>query len=45
VGWLVDPIYIGYEQVSRRLKVFNGISNLRDDNDEPRNVLISFEYF
>ena len=45
VGWLVDPIYIGYEQVSRRLQVFNGISNLRDDNDEPRNVLISFEYF
>lgn len=45
VGWFVDPIYIGYEQASRRLQVFNGISNLRDDNDEPRNVLISFEYF
>lgn len=45
VGWFVDPIYIGYDQVSRRLMVFNGISNLRDDNDEPRNVLISFKYF
>jgi len=45
VGWLVDPIYIGYDQQSKRLKVFDGISNLRDDNGEPQNVLITFEYF
>jgi hypothetical protein len=44
VGWLVDPIYIGYDQQSQRLKVFDGISNLRDDNGDPQNVLITFEY-
>jgi len=44
VGWLVDPIYIGYGQQSRLLEVFNGISNLRDDNGEPQNVLITFDY-
>lgn len=45
VGFLVDPIYIGYEQDSRRLMMFNGLSNLRDDAGEPRNVLITYEYF
>jgi hypothetical protein len=45
VGWLVDPIYIGYQKDSRRLLVFNGLSNLRDDAGEPRNALIKFEYF
>ncbi|ALO45052.1 hypothetical protein [Pseudohongiella spirulinae] len=45
VGWLVDPIYIGYHQETRRLLVFNGLSNLRDDAGEPRNALIKFEYF
>lgn len=45
VGFLVDPIYIGYAQDSRRLMMFNGLSNLRDDAGEPRNVLITYEYF
>lgn len=45
VGFLVDPIYIGYEQGSQRLMMFNGLSNLRDDAGEPRNVLITYEYF
>lgn len=45
VGFLVDPIYIGYELKSRRLMMFNGLSNLRDDAGEPRNVLITYEYF
>ena len=45
VGWLVDPIYIGYDQQSQRLKIFYGISNLRDDDGDPQNVLITFEYF
>lgn len=45
VSWLVDPIYIGYEQQSKQLKVFDGISNLRDDNGDPQNVVITFEYF
>lgn len=45
VGFLVDPIYIGYEQDSQRLMMFNGLSNLRDDAGEPRNVLITYEYF
>ncbi len=45
VGWFVDPIYIGYDKDSKRLKNFNGISNLRDDNNQTRTVLISFEYF
>lgn len=44
VGFLVDPIYIGYEQDSRRLAMFSGISNLRDDRGEPQNVLITYEY-
>lgn len=45
VGFLIDPIYIGYEQDSRRLMMFNGLSNLRDDAGEPRNVLITYEYY
>lgn len=44
VGFLVDPIYIGYEQESQRLMMFNGLSNLRDDTGDPRNVLITYEY-
>jgi hypothetical protein len=45
VGFLIDPIYIGYEQNSQRLMMFNGLSNLRDDAGDPRNVLITYEYF
>ncbi|MDO8909489.1 MAG: hypothetical protein Q7W55_13445 [Pseudohongiella sp.] len=45
VGFLIDPIYIGYEQDSQRLMMFNGLSNLRDDAGDPRNVLITYEYF
>ena len=44
VGFLVDPIYIGYDSTSRRLAVFSGLSNLRDDQGEPQNVLITYEY-
>lgn len=44
VGWLVDPILIGYDLQTRRLLVFDGLSNLRDDAGEPRNALITFEY-
>ena len=45
VGWLVDPIYIGYHRETRRLMSFDGISNFRDDAGNTRNVLIKFEYF
>jgi hypothetical protein len=45
VGFLIDPIYIGYDRGSQRLMMFNGLSNLRDDAGEPRNVLITYEYF
>jgi len=45
VGWLVEPLYIGYDMNTRRLQVFDGLSNLRDDAGEPRNALIRFEYF
>ena len=41
---MIVPIYIGYEQDSRRLAMFSGISNLRDDRGEPQNVLITYEY-
>ena len=44
VSWFVDPIYIGYDTESRRLLMFEGVSNLRDDAGEPRNALIHFEY-
>jgi hypothetical protein len=45
VGFLIDPIYIGYERGTQRLMMFNGLSNLRDDAGDPRNVLITYEYF
>jgi len=45
VGWFVDPIRIAYDIDSRRLLMFEGLSNLRDDAGEPRNALIHFEYF
>lgn len=44
VSWFVDPIYIAYDNKTRRLLMFDGVSNLRDDNGEPRNALIHFEY-
>ncbi|MBC53375.1 MAG: hypothetical protein CMQ34_06005 [Gammaproteobacteria bacterium] len=44
VSWFVDPIYIAYDNASRRLLMFEGVSNLRDDAGEPRNALIHFEY-
>lgn len=45
VSWFVDPILIAYDSDTRRLLMFEGISNLRDDAGEPRNALIHFEYF
>lgn len=45
VSWFVDPIRVAYDADSRRLLMFEGISNLRDDAGEPRNALIHFEYF
>ncbi|MEX0739939.1 MAG: hypothetical protein WD071_11415 [Pseudohongiella sp.] len=45
VSWFVDPIRIAYDTESRRLLMFEGVSNLRDDAGEPRNALIHFEYF
>ena len=45
VSWFVDPILIGYDADSRRLLMFEGVSNFRDDAGEPRNTLIHFEYF
>lgn len=44
VSWFVDPIHIAYDADTRRLLMFEGISNLRDDAGEPRNALIKFEY-
>lgn len=44
VSWFVDPIHIAYDADTRRLLMFEGISNLRDDAGEPRNALIRFEY-
>jgi hypothetical protein len=44
VSWFVDPIRIAYHPESRRLKSFSGLSNLRDDAGNPRNVLIKYEY-
>ncbi|HBX36734.1 MAG TPA: hypothetical protein DEG76_05335 [Pseudohongiella sp.] len=45
VSWFVDPIAIGYDPQTKRLRVFNGISNLRDEQGEARNALITFEYY
>lgn len=44
VSWFVDPIHIAYDNDTRRLLMFEGISNFRDDAGEPRNALIHFEY-
>jgi len=45
VSWFVDPIRIAYDTETRRLLSFEGISNIRDDAGDARNVLIDFEYF
>lgn len=44
-GWFVDPVLIGYDADSRRLMMFHGLGNLRDEAGEPLNVLIQYEYF
>lgn len=44
VSWFVDPIHIAYHADTRRLLMFEGVSNFRDDAGEPRNALIHFEY-
>lgn len=44
VGWLIDPLYLAYEQGSQRLMMYRGISNLLDENGESQNVLIRYRY-
>ena len=44
VGWLVEPLYLAYEQGSQRLMMYRGISNLLDENGESQNVLIRYQY-
>lgn len=44
VGWLVDPLYLAYEQGSKRLLMYRGISNLLDAEGESQDVLIRYVY-
>ncbi len=44
VGWLVEPLYLAYEQGSQRLMMYRGISNLLDENGDSQNVLIRYQY-
>ena len=44
VGWLVEPLYLAYEQGSQRLLMYRGISNLLDEYGESQNVVIRYQY-
>tara|TARA_R100001377_G_scaffold82144_1_gene62221 strand:+ start:1216 stop:1962 length:747 start_codon:yes stop_codon:yes gene_type:complete len=44
VGWLVEPLYLAYEQDSQRLLMYRGISNLLDENGQSQNVVIRYRY-
>ena len=41
---LIDPIDLAYDLESRRLLVFEGISNLNNDDGKSYNARIVFEY-
>lgn len=41
---LIDPIRLQYDQDSRRLLQFRGVSNLRDDDGKSQQVTIQYRY-
>jgi hypothetical protein len=44
LGSFVDPIRLTYEEGSQRLRRFQGISNLRNDQGRPQTVEIRYRY-
>lgn len=44
VGWLVDPIYLGYQQTPRRLVLYQGRGNIPDEEGNSRQVRIHYHY-
>ncbi len=44
VGWLVDPIRLAYSADGSRLLMFDGTSNIPDDDGETQHVVLVYEY-
>jgi hypothetical protein len=44
VGWLTEPIRLAYSQDSQRLLMFDGVSNIPDDDGEGRHVVLVYTY-
>lgn len=44
VGWFVEPLRLAYDLDEKRLVMFQGLSNLLDDQGEAQEVLVLFEY-
>ncbi len=44
VGWFVEPLRLAYDIERQRLQMFRGVSNLLDDQGNPQDVVVLFEY-
>lgn len=44
VGWFVEPLRLAYDLERQRLQMFRGLSNLLDDEGNPQDVVVLFEY-
>lgn len=44
VGWLVEPIRLAYSRDSQRLLMFDGVSNIPDDQGEGQHVVLVYTY-
>ena len=44
VSWFVDPLYLAYDTQTQRLLLYKGISNLLDDEGNPQDVVIRYQY-
>jgi hypothetical protein len=44
VGWFVEPLRLAYDIEQQRLQMFRGLSNLLDNEGNPQDVVVLFEY-
>jgi hypothetical protein len=44
VGWFVEPLRLAYDVEQQRLQMFRGLSNLLDNEGNPQDVVVLFEY-
>lgn len=44
ISWAVPEIHVAYDEKEKLLRMYQGLSNITDDNDKRQNVLIRYRY-